>query len=177
MGNKYKNKAKNHAFIDSQNLNLAIRDLGWRLDFARFRVYLAEKYSVTKAFLFIGYIEGNNDLYKGLQEAGFICIFKPTLKYHDGTTKGNCDAELVLQAMIEFPHYERAVIVTGDGDFQCLVKYLIEQNKLKAILIPNKNKFSALLKFKIFRPSLRFMNNLRELLAYKKKRPHEDETS
>ncbi len=174
---RQKQKTNNYAFIDSQNLNLAIRDLGWRLDFVRFRVYLAEKYSVTKAFLFIGYIEGNSDLYKILQEAGFICIFKPTLKYRDGKTKGNCDAELVLQAMIEFPNFDKAVIITGDGDFQCLVKYFIEQDKLKSVLIPNRDKFSALLKFRVFRPFLRFMNDLEGLLAYIKKRPHEDETS
>lgn len=170
MSQKYKEEISTYAFIDSQNINLAIRDLGWRLDFARFRIYLTEKYGVVKAFLFIGYIEGNNDLYKSLQEAGFICIFKPTLKYHDGTTKGNCDAELVLQAMVEFPNYKKAVIVTGDGDFHCLVKYLTEQNRLKAILIPNQNKFSALLKFKMFRPFLRFMNDLQELLAYNKEK-------
>lgn len=177
MKQKHGRGASNYAFIDSQNLNLAIRDLGWRLDFARFRIYLGENYGVAKAFLFIGYIEGNNDLYKSLQEAGFICIFKPTLKYHDGTTKGNCDAELVLQTMIELPNYEKAVIVTGDGDFHCLVKYLVEKGKLKAILVPNRNKFSALLKFKMFRPFLRFMNDLQELLAYTKKRPHGDGTS
>lgn len=160
-----------YAFIDSQNLNLGIRDLGWRLDFVRFRIYLAEHYGVAKAFLFIGYIEGNNDLYKSLQEAGFICIFKPTLTYRNGTTKGNCDAELVLQAMIELPNYEKSLIVTGDGDFHCLVKYLIEQDKLKAVLIPNRRRFSALLKFKMFRPFLRFMNDLELLLGYEKKRP------
>lgn len=169
-------KGNNYAFIDSQNVNLAIRDLGWRLDFERFRIYLQEKYMVSKAFLFIGFVEGNNDLYKFLQEAGFICIFKPTLKYKDGTTKGNCDAELVLQAMIELPHYTKAVVVTGDGDFHCLVKYLLEQDKLEVVLIPNRFKFSALLKFKIFRPSLRYMNDLQELLAYEKKRPHKDGT-
>jgi uncharacterized LabA/DUF88 family protein len=163
-------KHNNYAFIDSQNLNLAIRDLGWRLDFLRFRVYLREKYSIEKAFLFIGYIEGNNTLYTSLQEAGFILIFKPTLKYKTGKTKGNCDAELVLQAMIEYPAYEKAVIITGDGDFHCLVKYLFEQEKLQAILIPNRFKFSALLKFKIFRPYLRFMNDLQSLLAYKKEK-------
>ncbi len=71
----------NFAFIDCQNLNLSIRELGWKLDFARFRKYLADKYHVSKAFLFIGYVEGNNKLYTHLQEAGFVCIFKPTLKY------------------------------------------------------------------------------------------------
>lgn len=160
----------NYAFIDSQNLNLSIRQLGWRLDFRRFRVYLGEKYGASKAFLFIGYVEGNNELYKFLQEAGFICIFKPTLKYKDGTTKGNCDAELVLQAMIEYGNYDRAVIVTGDGDFYCLVKYLAEKDKLKAVLAPDRFKFSALLRFKICRPYLRFMNDLKGKLAYKKEK-------
>jgi len=172
-----KKKENNYAFIDSQNVNLAIRELGWRLDFRRFRVHLKETYGVEKAFLFIGYVEGNSDLYADLQKAGFICIFKPTLIYKDGTTKGNCDAELVLQAMIEYANYRRAVIVTGDGDFHCLAKHLLEQGKLKALLVPNRFKFSALLKFKIFRPHLRYMNELEGKLAYKKKRPHEDGTS
>ncbi len=173
-----KKQGNNYAFIDSQNLNLSIQELGWKLDFKKFRVYLKEKYSVTTAYLFIGYIEGNNDLYTALQTAGFICIFKPTLKYKDGTTKGNCDAELVLWAMIEYTNYDKAVIVTGDGDFYCIVNYLIEKNKLLAVLIPNKLKFSALLKFRLFRSYLRHMNELKDKLVYdhKKKRPHKDET-
>ncbi|MBI2634516.1 NYN domain-containing protein [Candidatus Peregrinibacteria bacterium] len=170
-------KDNNYAFVDSQNLNLSIRSLGWKLDFQRFRKYLKEKYGVTKAFLFIGYIEGNNELYKSLQDAGFICIFKPTLKYKDGTTKGNCDAELVLQTMIEYPNYDKALIVTGDGDFYCLVNYFIEQSKLKVVLIPNGSKFSALLKLKHLRPYLRYMNELKNKLAYIKKRPQKDRTS
>ena len=163
-------KENNFAFIDSQNLNLSIRELGWRLDFSHFRIYLEEKYGVTKAFLFIGFISGNNDLYIALQEAGFICIFKPTLTYKDGTTKGNCDAELVLQAMIEYSNFNKAVIVTGDGDFYCLVKHFVENKKLEALLIPNKLKYSALLKFKICRPYLRFMNELKQKLSYKKEK-------
>jgi len=166
-----------YAFIDSQNVNLAIRTLGWKIDWKRFRVYLREKYAVEKAFLFIGYVEGNSTLYTSLQDAGFLCVFKPTLTYQDGTTKGNCDAELVLHAMIEFSNYERAVIVTGDGDFYCLVKYLLEKDKLEALIVPNRFKFSALLKFKIFLPYLRYLNDLEKKLAYlKKKRPYKDGT-
>ncbi len=166
----------NYTFIDSQNLNLSIQALGWKLDFARFKIYLKEKYQVKKAFIFVGYVEGNNDLYKFLQDAGFICIFKPTLEYKDGTTKGNVDAELVLQTMIEYENFNKAVIVSGDGDFYCLIKYLLEKNKLEVVLIPNYFKFSALLRFKIVRPYLRFMNNLDKKLSYKKKRPHKDGT-
>ena len=168
-----KKKENDYAFIDSQNLNLNIRNQGWILDFAHFRIYLKEKYGVSKAFLFIGYVEDNKKLYDFLTRADYICIFKPTLEYKDGSTKGNCDAELVLQTVIELPNYDQAMIVSGDGDFHCLVKYLLEKNKLRAILIPNRDKFSALLKFRMFRPYLRFMNDLRGKLSYKKEKAPE----
>lgn len=162
---------KNYAFIDSQNLNLGVRAQGWKLDFRRFRKYLLEKYHVEKAYLFIGFISGNQTLYTMLQDAGFTCVFKPTLRYKDGTTKGNCDAELVLWSMIHFDEYEKAVIVTGDGDFHCLVDYLLKDDKLACILIPHRDRFSALLNYRQFRAHLRFVNDLREKLAKKEKAP------
>jgi len=56
------------------------------------------------------------------------------------------DAELVLHAMIEYPNYNKAIIVSGDGDFHCLVEYLEKQGKLLNIVIPNSRKYSALLR-------------------------------
>ena len=167
-----KKKENNYAFIDSQNLNLSIQSLGWRLDFARFRVYLREKYAVKKAFIFIGYVYSNNSLYKFLQDAGFICIFKPTLECSDGSMKGNVDAELVLHTMIEYPNYDKAVIVSGDGDFYCLVGYLKNQEKLKALLIPNEFSYSSLLKRvnKKNKKFIVFINRARKNLEYKKKK-------
>lgn len=162
-----KEKTRNYAFIDGQNLNLGIRELGWHLDFERFRVYLREKYGVERAYYFIGYLEENRDLYKALQEAGYILIFKPIVRDSDGKAKGNVDADLVLQAMIDLPEYDKAVIVTSDGDFYCLVRYLYNKGKLCVVLSPNREKCSALLK-KTAKERLFFMNNLRGKLAYKK---------
>jgi len=166
-----------YAFIDSQNLNLSVRDLGWRLDYTRFRKYLLDKYGVQKAYMFVGYVPENAQLYNALQTAGFVCIFRPTLKYANGTVKGNCDAELVLQAMIDIDEYDAAIIVSGDGDFQCLAKHLHEVGKLSALLIPNRDKFSALLKFDFLKPYHRFVNDLRAKVEYKKKNPREDKHS
>lgn len=160
---------KNYAFIDSQNLNLSIQGMGWKLDFLRFRIYLKEKYKVKIAYLFIGYMPENQDLYNSLQKYGYVLIFKPTLKYKDGKIKGNCDAELVLQAMIDYPNYERAIVVSGDGDFHCLVHYLTQQDKLEKVLIPNRNSYSALLK-KAGANKLAFLNDLKEKLEYKNKK-------
>ncbi|MBL8158751.1 NYN domain-containing protein [bacterium] len=158
----------NYAFIDSQNLNLAVQGLGWKIDWLRFRRYLKDKYKVEKAYLFIGFVEKHADLYKSLQEKGYILIFKPTLRYKDGTTKGNCDAELVLQAMIDRDEYSKAVIVTGDGDFYCLVDYLVKQQKFEKLLIPNQAKYSALLK-KFDSGYLAFVSDLRKKLEYTKR--------
>lgn len=160
----YTGSMGNFAFIDSQNVYLAIKTLGWRINWTRFRVYLKEHYQVSKAFLFIGYIEGNNKLYATLQEAGFICIFKPVLIYKDGVVKGNVDAELVLNAMIQFSNFERAVIVTGDGDFYCLIQYLLEQDKLQTVLVPDSRRCSALLK-RFAKKNISFMNDLRQKIG------------
>lgn len=169
-----KKKEKVYAFIDSQNLNLGIQDQGWKLDFKRFRVYLEEKYNVTHAFVFIGYIDGNNDLYKNLQSYGYILVFKPTLQNKMGKIKGNCDAELVLHTMIEYINYDKAIIVTGDGDFYCLVDYLSKQNKLLKLLVPNVRKYSSLLK-PFGKDRIDFMNDLKKKVGKKNERQlHKD---
>lgn len=157
----------NFAFIDSQNLYLSIKSLGWRINWKRLRVYLKEHYGVTKAFLFIGYVEGNNGLYSELQEAGFICVFKPILTYKDGTVKGNVDGELILHTMIQYTSFSKAVIITGDGDFYCLVQYLLENNKLQTVLVPNKDKYSALLK-RFAKKHIAFMNELETKIGERK---------
>ncbi len=154
------NIAAIYAFIDSQNLNLSVQNdilkptgeriyRGWKLDFNRFLVYLRDKYKVQKAFLFIGFVPGNESLYRFLQEYGYILIFKPTLEYSKGKKKiikGNVDAELVLNAMIELPNYDGCIIVAGDGDYYCLIEYLEKQDKLKHIFIPNRYSYSSLLR-------------------------------
>ncbi len=159
-------RQNNFAFIDSQNLNLSVRAQGWVLDYRKFRKYLNDKYSITKAFLFIGYVPQNQDLYTSLQESGYILVFKPTLTLPDGKVKGNVDAELVLHTMVEYQKYDKALIITGDGDFYCLIDYLIKQDKLLKLMIPNEKKFSSL--FRKIMPHIVFMNNLRDKLEYKK---------
>jgi len=163
------NQEKVYMFIDSQNLNLGIRSQGWTLDFKRFRKYLQDKYRVIEDFLFIGYVAGNESLYTYLQNSGFIVIFKPTLKYKKKGqiyTKGNVDAELVLYSMIEYPNYDKAIIVSGDGDFYCLIEYLKKQGKLGRIIIPNRKSYSRLL-WK-FRKYTDYINNLKNKLEKRK---------
>jgi uncharacterized LabA/DUF88 family protein len=79
-------------------------------------------------------------------------------------TEENCDAELVLQAMIDIQNYDQAIIATNDGDFSCLIKYLISQNKLLYVLSPSREKRSILLR-KAARKKITYMDDMRKLLG------------
>lgn len=158
----------NYAFIDGTNLYLGVKSQGWKLDYRRFRVFLKDKYKVVKAFIFLGYQPGNERLYTNLQEQGYICIFRPILEYRNGKKvkmKGNVDADLVLHAMIQLPNYDKAILVSGDGDFYCLVDYLVQQNRLGKIIVPNE-KYSSLLRK--FAPFIVNINMFRQKLELKK---------
>ena len=138
-------KNNNYAFIDSQNLNLGVRSQGWQLDWRKFRQYLRNKYNVVNAYLFIGYKPGNEALYTNMQQMGYVVILKPTMELPDKSVKGNVDAELVLHTMIQYENYDKAIIVSGDGDFYCLVEYLAQKDKLLHLLTPNRH-YSRLFK-------------------------------
>lgn len=163
-----KKSANNYAFIDSQNLNLGVRSLGWMIDYKKLRLYLKNKYNIAQAFMFIGLVANNQKLYTVLQKAGFILIFKPTIRYFENgkeTVKGNVDAELVLHAAaIQYKNYDKAIIVSGDGDFACLVEFLDDNNKLLHIFTPN-SKYSKLLK--PFSKYVVRIDRLRNAIEYK----------
>jgi uncharacterized LabA/DUF88 family protein len=139
--------SKNIAYIDGANLHRGVTDLGWKLDYKRFRVWLTEKYKISTAKVFLGEINGHKDIYSKINKAGFTVLFKETIRTADGKIKGNCDAELVVEAMKDY--YEKisdgSVIVTSDGDFSVLAKFLINKSALVSIISP-RNSCSYLLR-------------------------------
>ena len=159
----------NYAFVDSQNLNLGIKSMGWNIDYKKLRLYLKNKYNVDQAFLFIGLVANNQKLYTQLQKAGFILVFKPTVQYFENgkqTVKGNVDAELVLHASaVQYANYDKAIIVSGDGDFACLMEFLEDNDKLLHVMTPN-HKYSKLLK--PFSKYIVEISSVRKSIEYKK---------
>jgi uncharacterized LabA/DUF88 family protein len=187
VARRTRKKSNVYAFIDSQNLNLGTQKVGFKMDWRRFRKFLAEKYNVTHAYMFIGYMAENEQLYEHMHELGYLIALKPTLdisaQQPEGVTstpndasakpedkpvvKGNIDADLVLYAMKELPNYDKAIIVSGDGDFLSLVEYLAEQNKLLHIMTPNW-QYSSLLKQ--FESYIIRIDQLKRELAYHDRR-------
>ncbi|HMS23716.1 MAG TPA: NYN domain-containing protein [Candidatus Saccharibacteria bacterium] len=167
----------NFAFIDSQNLNLGTQKAGFKLDWHKFRQLLKDKYGVTRAYLFIGYMQEHEDMYKQLHDQGYLIVLKPTVTINmtseevqahklneEHLVKGNVDAELVLYAMKELSNYKKAIIVSGDGDFYCLAEYLEKKERLECIMTPNW-QYSSLLK--PYEKYITRIDQMRRQLEYK----------
>lgn len=140
----------NLAFIDGQNLHLGTKESGWTVDHKKFRIYLKDKYNVTEAYYFLGFInEEQQELYNHLQKSGFIILFREHSAALSGKKKGNVDTDIVFEVMktlIERKDFSKIILVSGDGDYKKLVDYLVKKGVFKKILFPNKKFASSLYK-------------------------------
>ena len=151
--NDPKGECRNYAFIDGQNLYMGTtkREVDpWKIDLARFRVYLEKKYAVSKAYYFLGFVqEENQDLYEEIQAAGFVLIFREHNTAMFGKKKGNVDSDIIFHIMKKLYREEpldSIILVSGDGDYKQLVDFLIEEGRLEKILFPDGLRASSLYK-------------------------------
>lgn len=156
----------NAAFIDGNNLYRAKEDLGWKVDTKKLRQHLEELYGVYKAYYCMGFMESNQGLYNRLESEGYEMVYKE-ISIVNGEVKGNIDPELVLKAMTQYRVYKEAIIVTSDGDFACLVEYLIKKNKLRSVIASKREKCSHLLE-KASGTFICYLDDLKDRLEYYK---------
>jgi uncharacterized LabA/DUF88 family protein len=67
--------------------------------------------------------------------------------------------------MIDIEKYVGAVIISGDGDFACLVDHLYKEDKLRTLIVPNEKRFSKFLK-QAAKEKIDGMINLKTKLEY-----------
>jgi hypothetical protein len=155
------------AYIDGANLYKGIGSLGWKLDYVRFRSWLRQKYGVSDACLFIGLITKHAALYTSLQQAGFRLVYKEVVYGEGGAPKGNCDADLVLQVARDYfeGRLASAVLVSSDGDYAPLVRFLQEKNVPCAIASPNTSERCSVLLKRTNAPIL-YLNDIRSKIDF-----------
>ena len=172
------NEQNNFAFIDWANLHKGAGELGWALDYPRFRVWLSEKYSITKAYLFLGFLPNEKDFYSRLSESGFVLIHKESAYGDMGKIKANCDADLVLGAVVDYYEhcFDRALIISSDGDFASLVRFLKTKDAFYALISPHRKCSHLLKKLNIPITYLDTQKTTLKLFPQKEKAPGGDET-
>ena len=157
------------AFIDAQNIAKGIENSGWKIDWSAFRHWLAKHHNVSQAYMYIGYMAENRDLYLQLNNNGFNIDLKQTVQSNrdsqtrePGEVKGNVDVDLTIGVWREYDNYNKAIIVSGDGDFTSLIQHLLDRRKLKKIIVPEF--YSSL--FKKFGEYIIELNDYRQDLNY-----------
>ena len=169
----------NVAYIDGQNLYMGTAKSSpmWHVDLARFRRYLAEKYNVTDAYYYLGFVQTGEEydrLYESIQKAGFILVFREHNSAMLGTKKGNVDSDIIFNAMKRLylkEAFNKIILVSGDGDYKMLVDFLIKEGRFEKILFPNKRYASSLYK-SISRQYFAYLSDdaVKRKISLKKKR-------
>lgn len=152
---------KTYAFIDMQNIHLGVKNLGWEINWKKLFIYLEKKHHTEKIFIFLGYIPSNERLYNKLRTIGCTLMLKEVVIGKDGKSKGNVDAELVLEVVDRITQYDKGILISGDGDFVCLLYYWRKHNKKFSILSPSPKTTSFLLR-KHGRENLLYISRMKQ---------------
>lgn len=160
----------NWAFIDLQNLCKGVKERGWKIRWNSFRELLKEKYNVTKAVIFLGYLQENEYIYRRMKTAGFTLEFRGVKRLSDGTIDGgNVDADLASYVMDFKTEYSKAIIVADDGDYCRTIKSLDRQNKLKLIISSHTMRStSELIKQTVNRNMILSIHSFRNQIEFSK---------
>ena len=138
----------NQAFIDGQNLYMAMRADGWALDLRRFRSFLTERYQIKKAYYFIGaYEPAHKRIYQSVRQAGFLLVFREHNDAMMGSKKGNVDTDIVFMVMaklIDDRTLNKVYLASGDGDYFKMVEYLIRKDRFGKLLPLRRKSTSSL---------------------------------
>ncbi len=181
---KITNKGR-YAFIDVYNtINTTEQLLSFSIDWEKLYRYLKQKWKCKEIFFYSGIDFGDTDTeqeYKDLRVLGYKMRTKTTIPYKRkdkqirircgscGTRnlktipmgyqkKSNCDVELAVDALDRVNSGSEILILTGDGDFTYLVKYLIDKRGATVYLVSNTSKTTTTNK----RFSSRFKDLLKE---------------
>jgi uncharacterized LabA/DUF88 family protein len=168
--------SNNYAFIDGANLHLTYENLDWKLDYQKLRIFLEKKLNVVVAYYFIGKLTENQDIYTNLESYGYTLRLKePTFYITEEEDcpycrkviapkiykhKSDIDSFMTLQVMSDLSDFDKAVLITSDGDFDNLVKKLLLQDKLSKVFAPCKAGCSELL-LSAARGRIDFVDNYR----------------
>lgn len=145
---------KRYAFIDVQNTASTTRKLlGFLIDWQKLYAYLTDKWKCEKVFFYSGIDEGDTETVKefeALAKTGCIVKTRTVFSYKRPNKtvsikcvgcgkenaeivdmgynhKSNCDVDLTVDAMEYAGPDKEFLIFTGDGDFDYLIKRIVEK--------------------------------------------------
>lgn len=112
------------------------------MDFEKLIKYFRTRFGATNILYYAGLDSENKKqilFYELLQKFGYEIKLVPVKRFKDGKRKGDVDARLTFEAMKYFNDYNKAIFLTGDGDYYWLLEYLLEKGKDIKLMAHSKN--------------------------------------
>ena len=124
-------------FIDGANVYAAAKRLGWNFDHRRILEHFSQGAALNSAFYYTALPSQPDDKQKRFIDAltymGYTVRTRPlresTDEYGEVSRRASVDVALVTDLLITEPHYDVAVLLTGDGDFERPVEVLRARGK------------------------------------------------
>ena len=151
----------NYAYIDGANLHYTYENLDWQIDYQKLIDHLRTKYGVIVAHYFLGKTPNNKSIRDKLISYGYniklkepspykteeeVCPYcNEVIKKSEVRYKADVDSYLTMQVLSDINDFDKAVIISSDGDYDELVKRLARQNKLRMVFAPCRDGCSKLL--------------------------------
>ncbi|GAA6205038.1 NYN domain-containing protein [Thalassotalea sp. SU-HH00458] len=116
-------------FVDVQNIYYTTRDtFGRQFNYRKFWQQLSEQGEIVHANAYA--IQRSDDaqhkFQKALKHIGFHVKLKPFIQRADGSAKGDWDVGITIDVMELAPEVDTVVLLSGDGDFDLLLKKVAE---------------------------------------------------
>lgn len=165
-------KPKAHIAIDASNVHYSLVNKGWTIDWEKFITFFKSRWEISLAIFYCG-IESQSvfqtnhpelsvtsflyakrrkmDFFKRLKNYGYRVKYKPVTQLYDSTSgkfvrKCNFDVEITIDAIRYRDDYDNFVLISGDGDFIPLVKYLKGYHKKTVVISDSSHLNNNLIK-------------------------------
>ena len=158
-------KSRACLFIDASNLHYPLREEGWRIDWKRFLAHFQGQYTLCQTYYYEGILgrcayfdkhpgatfedflkvrKRHNAFLKKLRTFNITVRTKPVGRLYSKSAgkivhKCNFDVELTIDVIDQLDRYDVCLLVSGDGDFGRLVRYLKGKWKKVVIIAHGKN--------------------------------------
>jgi len=124
-------KHRTFAFIDLSNVFGGAESEKWEVDYRKLKRYLVTRYGVARAFVFGGTSNRPDrvELHEQLSRLGYEVLLVPTRRFSDGSSKADVDSRMTFEIMRLEKEYDKAIVLTGDGDFYWVLEYLLARKE------------------------------------------------
>lgn len=137
-------------FFDAANHHASLNASNKKMNFLSFLKKLKKEFFVidVRYYYCTSHLEkhaGVKELAKNLQKDGYTIVTKEAIHRPDGTTKGNMDVEIAVDAAELAGHCDYIILFSGDGDFTYLIKH-IQKKGTKVWVCSDESNLSKLLR-------------------------------